>query len=119
MELLQDTNPIDNPAVRAFLNDVLTAEQKAFDRVFTRFCLLNGLKFEIAFMKIETSYPYPQKPNYGEYYFLGNTLNDKTVKRHFLMSRDLVLADGESIPSLIIKWNDDLLDESKESAQCM
>lgn len=119
MELLKDDNPAENPAVKKFLNDVLLAEQKAFDRVFTRFCILNGLKFETAFLNIETAYTNPEKPNYGEYHYKGNTLNDKTVKRHFLMSRDLILVPGNELPTLEVKWNFDLLDETKESAQCI
>jgi hypothetical protein len=115
MDVLKDESAADNPAVKAFLNDVLIAEQKAFDRVFTRFCLLNGLKFETAFMSIETTYINPHRPNYGEYHFKGNTLNDKTVRRHFLMSRDLVMVEGQELPTLEIKWNVNLLDETIEN----
>lgn len=115
MELLKDENPADIPAVKAFLNDVLKKEQQAFDRVLIRFCLLNGLRPENAILSVETSKPYPVKPNYGEYYYLGNTLNDKTVKRHFLMSRDLVMVEGNDLPTLEIKWNVNLLDETKEN----
>lgn len=115
MELLTDTNPNETPAVKAFLNDVLIAEQKAFDRVFTRFCLVNGLRFENALLNIETTFPFPEQPNYGAYYYKGNTLNDKTVKRHFLMSRDLIMIEGKELPTLEIKWNVNLIDESKEN----
>lgn len=115
MELLKDTNPHENPTVKAFLNDVLITEQKAFDRVFTRFCLLNGLRFETALLNIETSYPFPNQPNYGAYYYKGNTLYDKTIKSHFLMSRDLIMVEGQDLPVLDIKWNVELLDETKEN----
>lgn len=115
MEILQDTNPNESPIVKAFLNDVLIAEQKAFDRVFHRFCLLNGLRFETALLQIETTFPFPNQPNYGAYYYKGSTLKDKTVRSHFLMSRDLVIVEGQQLPSLEIKWNVDLLDETKEN----
>lgn len=111
MQLLKDENPADNPLVQKFLKDVLLKEEEAFNRIFTRFCLLNGVRFDLA--KINTVTRGPVAPNLVEYYYIGK-IPKGTGEIHFLMSRNLAMVPGEDLPVLNITFNADLLDETKE-----
>lgn len=112
MHVLKDEDPKANPQVKAFLDDVLKKEEEAFNRIFSRFCILNAVKFDVS--KVETTRRYPEKPNYGEYYYIGYVLGNPASK-HFLMSRDLVMVEGQELPVLNVTFNKNLLDESKEN----
>lgn len=107
MELLKDENPAENPEIRAFLNDVKIKEAEAFNRIFLRFCLMNGIPQDIS--KIETR-EFAGRPNYWEYYFLGK-IPKHSGQLHFLMSRELKMVEGEFLPVLRIAFNKDLIDE--------
>jgi hypothetical protein len=72
--------------------------------------LLNGVAYDIS--KIEV-YTHPGRDNFGEYFYMGKVLKGPGT-RHFLMSRDLTMVEGEELPVLNIIFNHDLLDESKE-----
>lgn len=111
MELLKDEDPLETEAVKQFLKGVLVKEEEAFNRIYTRSCLMNGVVFDLS--KIHTTPKYEERPNYGEYYYLGPVLKG-TGTKHFLMSRDIVMVDGEELPVLNIVFNADLLDETKE-----
>ncbi len=111
MELLTDTNPNESDFTRAFLADVQVQEAKCFDRIFLRFCLLNGLKQDISKIDFEDN---PQRPNFIGYYYNG-TIPKSNHQRHFLMSRDLIIKPGEELPVLNIVFNRSLIDETKEN----
>ena len=111
MELLTDTNPNESEFVKQFLNDVKVKEAECFDRVFTRFCLLNGVKIDIAKIDFES---HPQRPNFTAYYYRG-IIPKSNLQRHFLMSRDLIEKPGEYLPVLNITFNANLIDEKNEN----
>lgn len=97
--------------IRKFLEDIKIQELKCFDRVFLRFCLLNGIKQDIN--KIEFDHN-PARPNYVGYYYRG-LIPKSNHERHFLMYRELITKPGEDLPVLNIVFNQSLIDESKEN----
>lgn len=110
-ELLTDTDPQENEFVEAFLADVAVQEAKCFDRIFLRFCLLNGVKQDIGKIDFDKT---PLRPNFIGYYYNG-PIPKSTHQRHFLMSRDLIIKDGEDLPVLNITFNRSLIDEENEN----
>lgn len=111
MELLTDTNPNESETIKAFLADVQIKEAQCFDRIFLRFALLNGIKQDIIKIDFDDN---PQRPNYVGYYYNG-TIPKSTHQRHFLMSRDLIMKQGEELPVLNIVFNASLIDETQEN----
>lgn len=109
MQLLQDTNPHDSPVLKEILNDIQIKEAECFQRVYKRFCWLHGLTFDLA--KIDWQV-LPNKPNLINYFYVGDVPKTK-LKQHFLMSRDLVMVEGQELPVLEIKFNPALLDEKE------
>lgn len=111
MNLLQDANPHDNPTLKELLNEIQLKEAECFERVYKRFCWLNGVRFDLAKIEPQT---FDLKPNKIDYYYMGPVPKAKGIK-HFLMSRDLIMVKGQELPTLEIKWNMNLIDETKEN----
>lgn len=109
MKLLTDTDPNNSDYVQAFLKDVAVQEAQCFDRIFLHFALLNGIKQDITKIDFDDN---PARPNYVGYYYNG-VVPKSTHQRHFLMSRDLIIKPGETLPVLNIVFNASLIDETQ------